>query len=69
MRRLALGAGLPTAWRQSKLRTWLASDRIDAQIARDSHLTIDEPLIHRIRKTANKCDGWTVGVMCGAFMQ
>ena len=47
------------------MKQWQNEDRIDAQVARQERLSIDMPLLQRLRKVARQVDGHAIGVMTG----
>ena len=56
---------LRDSWRLFQMKQWKNEDRIDAQVARQERLSIDMPLLQRLRKVARQVDGHAIGVMTG----
>ncbi|CAE7248115.1 kdelr1 [Symbiodinium sp. CCMP2592] len=53
------------SWRLAQFRSWLQSDRIDAEVARADDLVITRHLVARLHKLAMKLPGHAVACMAG----
>ena len=56
---------LRESWRLTQFRSWLQSDRIDAEVARAEGLVINRRLVARLHKLAMKLPGHAVACMVG----
>ena len=56
---------LRTFWRKSKIESWLASQRNDAQIARGLPLLMTSKLVEDLHTACQSLDGWELSVMSG----
>ena len=54
-------------WRALQLRTWLASDRNDARLARQNHVTITDALVQKLHVASAGMSAHEIGIMCGGL--
>ena len=54
-------------WRLEKIKSWLYSQRRDAQLAQQQGLRPTLTLVDGLRRDAKTLDAWELGVACGGL--